>query len=126
MATSKKKDEDKGADLLNQNVAQWEKAKGGHKAHIAPFVPLIGHEVFYKTDDNWYAYVTVRDLRWAFGRVDILIEQGDRVYWTKWSRCFAPPGQNRATGIVPVVQGQNPAGDAVPEDDARGGESSST
>lgn len=90
------REEDRGAEFLAQRAMEHEKAKGGARAKLLPFIPMIGQQVYYHHESGWYVHVTIRDCRFAWGRVDFLVEQADKVAWVKASACYHPPGTSRS------------------------------
>ncbi|HZI75345.1 MAG TPA: hypothetical protein VFD73_15270, partial [Gemmatimonadales bacterium] len=82
------------------------RAQGAAERRIRPFLKYIREAVYYRTIDGWYCQVRVMDIRWSFGRVDFLVEQGDKIAWVSHKLCFLPPGSKRLrnTGSVDVVR----------------------
>lgn len=116
---------DEGADLLQQasSAQALEKAGGAAYRKIKEFVPLVGKSLYYKTLDGWYVYTTVRDVRWAFGRVDLLLEQGDKVGWASVKMCYFPPGHTRRMmlGVQKPDKAEDPGAAPLPDPEAPGG-----
>jgi hypothetical protein len=59
---------------------------------LAPYIKLIGQDVYALTQDGWYVRATIRDVKWAYGRIDFLLEQGPKVAWVNRLKCYLPPG----------------------------------
>lgn len=94
---------DPGSEFLLQSAhpSRLAKKKGPQVKRLVPYLKFIGCEVYFKTDDGWYTVVTVRDVKWSFGRIDFLAEQGDMVRWVSAEKCFLPPGWQQT---IPVSQ----------------------
>lgn len=92
------------------------------KKRLAKFRELVGKVLYMQTKDGWFCHVIVRDVKWLYGRVDLLVEQGERITWVSCKRCYLPPEWERKRyGKYPTRSAPTEDGGCAAEGEGPGG-----